>query len=685
MKPSELTAKLLSTLKSLEEGKLLFDWEYLGKTDIAYGTPTGPWDPKRFPGFRFRKNTNDFILRSIEYVVDKRKFNLIVVESISNKGQLANLSLNEKNKFQEVGGTNFLYENFAMTVGRGAKPRNDVKSKFSKLGFNESGLITSFKDNLDPLKVINDVLNWGIIREQVKKQFQNEATAISESEVSHEAYKILEKEHAVDYRGPLNEILYGPSGTGKTFRTIDKAVQIASPGNYKESHVSNKKEYDRLVKEGQVVFCTFHQSMSYEDFVEGIKPQVKGDKVTYEVKNGIFKEIVKKARESFDSSLKKDTSFEAAFQRLKEEWEESETGELEIKMKQKSFWITDITERHIAFRKASGGTAHDLVISSLKDIYKGERKFYSGLGIYYDPLVERLKSYKIESKQTPLKNFVLIIDEINRGNVSAIFGELITLLEPDKRIGAPNELALELPYTKGGERFSMPPNLYIVGTMNTADRSVEALDAALRRRFSFEAMYPKSELLSPLAAIWRFWNAHVDAYWGSIEKYKAFEGDMWKLLGLTFNAGSEKAYVKYGDDEENEFTWEEFQETVDPLITFSEDGVDLERISNIINQRITYLKDEDHQIGHSYFMNVFSVEDLRETFKKNIIPLLKEYFYNDHGKIRLILGDDFMEPLQSPGFAVKDVDIDERERYVLKAIDEDFDIVKALKNTLASR
>lgn len=201
---------------------------------------------------------------------------------------------------------------------------------------------------------------------------------------------------------PLNQILYGPPGTGKTYHTVEKALEILDPGFLSETrnqHLDDEEEFKKLKdkfdelkneKHKQIVFTTFHQSMSYEDFVEGIKPMPKNNGgISYVVKSGIFKELC----------------------------EEAEID----------------------------------------------------------------------------KNYVLIIDEINRGNVSQIFGELITLLEKDKRLGEEFELKVRLPYSN--KDFGVPSNLYIIGTMNTADRSVEALDTALRRRFSFVEMMPNPELL----------------------------------------------------------------------------------------------------------------------------------------------------------------------------------------------
>ena len=176
------------------------------------------------------------------------------------------------------------------------------------------------------------------------------------------------------------------------------------------------------------------------------------------------------------------------------------------------------------------------------------------------------------------KNFVLIVDEINRGNVSSVFGELITLIEKDKRAGADEELSVTLPYSK--ETFSVPHNVYIIGTMNTADRSIEALDTALRRRFSFREMPPKPELIKTVGSL------------------KSHDG-------------------KLGD-------------------------IDVVKILKTINNRIEKLIDKDHKIGHSYFLNISKKQDLKDTFRDKVIPLLEEYFFGDFGKISLVLGSSFI-------------------------------------------
>ena len=440
---------------------------------------------------------------------------------------------------------------------------------------------------------------------------------------------------------PLNQILYGPPGTGKTYTTINKAVKTASPlfdfTNKNRDEI--KKEYLKCVKDGQIKFATFHQSLSYEDFIEGIKPLKPlplETYVKYDVQDGIFKKLCADAKSNYENSKvenKSKLSFEDAFELFKEEWEAKPDMKFPLKTEGYEFTIIGFTNTSIQFRKASGGTSHTLSIKTLEDQYYGKQfNFQQGVGIYYPSVLKKIQSYG-ENRRTEvkLKSFVLIIDEINRGKVSQIFGELITLIEEDKRIGKKEEIEVVLPYSK--ENFSVPPNLYIVGTMNTADRSVEALDTALRRRFSFEEMEARPELLSSKRKLWELLWEYKNFDWEE-EPYKSKENDLFELLGV---------------DDENadriEEIWEKIKKEkvkregqIDYFNTIAFTGIDLEIMLKVINIRLEKLLDKDQQIGHAFFMNILSKEELYQAFYQKIIPQLQEYFYGDFGKIGLILG-----------------------------------------------
>lgn len=396
---------------------------------------------------------------------------------------------------------------------------------------------------------------------------------------------LLEKD-IIDKK-PLNQILYGPPGTGKTYNTIDRAVEILDNEFYiaidsddilndDEKRKKLREKFKKYRDSNQIEMITFHQSYSYEDFVEGIRAEVdESENISYKVANGIFKEISRRALKNLKNSENindKKKDFEDVFKEVILNELDEEKG-LEIKTKKSYFTITEITEKSIHFDKSVGKSKHSLSIATLKKMYEAEENnlINGGLASYYNSILEKLlDSSNYSEKKEELKNFVLIIDEINRGNISKIFGELITLIEDSKRIGNDEEIKITLPYSK--ESFGVPNNLYIIGTMNTADRSIALLDTALRRRFEFIEMMPKLDCLS-------------------------------------------------------EKNIEDAPE------------INLSNFLKVINERIEYLYDRDHTIGHAYFINIKTLEDLNNVMKNKVIPLLQEYFYDDWEKIQFVLGD----------------------------------------------
>lgn len=434
----------------------------------------------------------------------------------------------------------------------------------------------------------------------------------------------------------LNQILYGPPGTGKTYNTINKALSILEPFTEEEINAEErdvlKARFDEYVKNGQIVFTTFHQSMSYEDFIEGIKPLKPEDEdefVKYDIEEGIFKGLCRQAIKEFyqngtnDETFERLNSFENAWNDLLENiqnhidnngvfpldtisgqamdaFEISDRGNLYLRPQYKG--AKDYTVSHDRtqklfeafpnleivnnidkeFRSVIGGSNSTAYWSVLNYIitWLNENPTAPSVELLTeisDTLVKFDNKIVKENIKSKVLNYVIIIDEINRGNVSQIFGELITLIEEDKRLGKEEALEVMLPYSK--EKFGVPPNVFIIGTMNTADRSVEALDTALRRRFCFEEMPSNPSLI-------------------------ATEGKAKESLGIV-------------------------------------DTIDLPKVLETINSRIEILSNRDHKIGHAYFMKVTTVGELKETFKKNIIPLLQEYFYNDYEKIGWVIGEGF--------------------------------------------
>ena len=507
-------------------------------------------------------------------------------------------------------------------------------------------------------------------------------------------------------RTPTNLILYGPPGTGKTYETAFEAVRLCHGDDFAADLRGSDKRaelmhaYQALVHDGRVDFITFHQSFSYEDFVEGLRPTTALDAETADAETdqptagfslkpheGAFKRISERARLDTGTSegpARLDRSraiFKVAlgargtqedrilsglnhgiihvgwggdidwsdgrfdtFDEIFNEWrskKEPDAGghnsNIVVTFSFRAYMqvgdyvvISDGRDKFRAFGQVTGEYyfdkdadyhPHRRKIEWLwRDDEGADRSAFYANGfrrhsvyklnselIDWDALEEIVLGDQASRPPASARDFVLIIDEINRANISKVFGELITLLEPDKRLGAVNELRVRLPYS--GRSFGVPANLHIIGTMNTADRSIALLDTALRRRFTFRELMPKPSELPP-----------------------------------------------------------------------DVDGIDLPKLMTTLNARIEYLFDREHQIGHAYFMGCQSRADVEAVIRDNVIPLLAEYFYDDWAKIAAVMdgrrldADDaphdggFLraEALRAPGFEGLDADMGARLRWSVK-------------------
>ena len=452
---------------------------------------------------------------------------------------------------------------------------------------------------------------------------------------------------------PTNLILFGPPGTGKTYATAAEALRLCGE-EIPEDRGELMAAYRRLTEAGRIEFVTFHQSYAYEEFVEGLRPVQQEEHSAgfhLEAEAGVLRRVARRAetstgsggpaftigdRQVFKMSIGEAANpddahlFEEAiaggytllgFEDI--DWSDDKfanrdaiinavkahgvigsgepnamsgrvqmpfifrnwvkPGDIIVVSKGNSLFraIGEVTGEYQFEPREGGDYGHRRTVRwlwvdrtgvSVSEIYSRNFTMKSIYSLVREDLnVPALERY-IASQQTSgtggAQSFVLIIDEINRANVSKVMGELITLLEPDKRIGATNELRVRLPYSR--DIFGLPPNLHIIGTMNTADRSIALLDTALRRRFSFKEVPPEPKLL-------------------------------------------EKAE----------------QATGLPLVNFL----------SAINDRIEYLLDREHRIGHAYFMKCRTRGAVDAVMRDAVIPLLQEYFFEDLSRVAVVLGE----------------------------------------------
>ena len=418
---------------------------------------------------------------------------------------------------------------------------------------------------LQDLKYLEDVLN------RLKDGNLKEYNKNTQNQLPHAALKKyiiflkeLNSSMQKQKKQPLNQILYGPPGTGKTYNTINKAIEIINYEFYsknKNDRTILKEKFEQYKSDGQIEFITFHQSYGYEEFVEGIKADLESDEIRYTLEDGIFKQLSDKANQNYKYNYAyiHSSNFEEAYNRYVLQLSSLKTKRKMISIEDKTIKVYKENKSCMIEIKGKGQKISIEMLRKTFDKYDTNS--------YNIAILEDILS------QEPIKNYLLIIDEINRGNISKIFGELITLIEPSKRIGEEEEIQLKLPNSK--KLFGVPSNLYIIGTMNTADRSIAQIDTALRRRFVFEEMMPKQEFLNKINI----------------------------------------------------------------------DGINISKVFQAINERIEYIYDREHMIGHSYFMPLLQTstkEKLDEIFRVNIIPLLTEYFYGDWGDIKTILNNNFI-------------------------------------------
>ena len=311
-----------------------------------------------------------------------------------------------------------------------------------------------------------------------------------------------------------NIILYGPPGVGKTHNyqglismiedgEDEKTIFDTITNNESSKAVSlNKEIYQKINSEQRVEFITFHQSYSYEDFIEGFRPTEDGN---IKLEDGIFKIIAQKALNNQKAAQQKHITFEEAYDILYTKYMENELEQLQT-VRGINIIINDFSDKFLKVISEGAKNEQYIKKSDLELVAEGVlveqvqkpadikklnvKKDTISLAGYYFPLAKQIALLMSENSSfEEEKNYYIVIDEINRGNISKIFGELITLIEEDKR----SNYEVTLPYSK--EKFIIPSNLYIIATMNSTDKSIATIDIALRRRFTFLKMRPNSNLV----------------------------------------------------------------------------------------------------------------------------------------------------------------------------------------------
>lgn len=396
-----------------------------------------------------------------------------------------------------------IYQNYSKYIGDPTQKAGDKYQHYLQLLESlvqaiqqDAELIDKFATETDGL-VQSDLLIAQNILWQMK-DMMNMETSKSQNDSKSEPNMIPEEiqKYTNILRFKKNIILQGAPGTGKTYNTAALALAICGE-QIPEDHGEVMSRYEELQKEGRIGFATFHQSMDYEDFVEGIKPKTENGMVSYEVEDGIFKLLSNKAQTKSGSSIVDciDKFIHSIEGFSNKKLIPTITGRSSLYVWWNKGNSTLSTRSSVSSSsKESEHSPSPINIEKLKMQAVGEG-MENNWPTYAQAIINAVKNeYRDELEDdhstTP---YVLIIDEINRGNVSKIFGELITLLEADKRIGGDHPIRVTLPYSK--ESFGVPSNLYIIGTMNTTDRSVGNIDYAVRRRFAFATLKADEELV----------------------------------------------------------------------------------------------------------------------------------------------------------------------------------------------